>query len=250
MKDIRGFDLLKFLLAVVIVSLHASLGHPFLPSPCSEVIANFQNFAVPTFFVISSYVFFIKIKELPNSKQRAALWHYEKRVLVLYLAWTVIMLPLTLQYHQYFNQSLGLLLFIKDFFFGYTFLASWFFGALIVGVPLVFLLRSNHIVLLSLSLFLYFYLFFIDNLPVFLQLPYQWYSQNVAVPEMSFPKGFIWIGFGCIIAETNALNRFNLPSLALCIGGGHFVHNQFSCRLAPNRWSNLNDSIVLSFKTK
>lgn len=155
MKSIKGFDLLKFLLALVIVSLHASLGNPFLPAPFSKLILNFQNLAVPGFFVISSYVFFCKIIDKSSREQRAALWKYEKRVLILYLSWSVIMLPITLRYHDYPSQSFGLLLYIKDFFFSYTFLASWFFGALIVGIPIVWLLRNKTSVLLALSYVLF-----------------------------------------------------------------------------------------------
>lgn len=63
MKNIIGFDVLKVLLAFVIVSLHASLGDPFLSAPYCDGIRNFQNMAVPGFFVISSYVFFVKLFE-------------------------------------------------------------------------------------------------------------------------------------------------------------------------------------------
>lgn len=218
MKDIKGFDLLKFLLALVIVSLHASLGNPFLPSPLGKLILNFQNLAVPGFFVMSSYVFFVKIIEKSSCEQRAALWKYEKRVLILYLSWSVIMLPITLKYHDYLLHSFGLLLYIKDLFFNYTFLASWFFGALIVGIPIVWLLRNKTSVLLALSLLLYSYLFIVECLPATMQMPYQWYATNVAAPELSFPKGFVWLGIGCVLAKIRILDRIKMsPYARVCV---------------------------------
>ena len=220
MKDIKGFDLLKFLLALVIVSLHASLDNPFLPAPFSKLIQNFQNLAVPGFFVISSYVFFARITDMSSREQRVALWKYEKRVLILYLSWSVIMLPITLRYHDYLSLSFGLLLFIKDFFFSYTFLASWFFGALIVGVPIVWLVRNKTSVLLALSLLSYSYLSIVKYLPDTIQIPYQWYASNVAAPELSFPRGFVWLGMGCVLAKTRILDRIKMILYAM---GGVFL---------------------------
>lgn len=58
---IWSFDLLKFILALVIVSIHAGIGRT---TPIqSEYVANLQSFAVPLFFVISSYLFFNKLRK-------------------------------------------------------------------------------------------------------------------------------------------------------------------------------------------
>lgn len=220
MKNIIGFDVLKVLLAFVIVSLHASLGGPFLSAPYCEWIRNFQNMAVPGFFVISSYVFFVKLFELSKEDQRKSLFRYEKRVLILYLSWSVIMLPITMRYHDYLSYNwMGIVYYIKDFFFGFTFMASWFFGALLVGIPIVFMLRNRPIVLLLISIFLYFYLVYIGRFPDILQLPYRWYEANVAHPNLSFPRGVVWLGIGCVLAKTRIMDRITMSPVYMYAGG-------------------------------
>ena len=59
----------------------------------------------------------------------------------LYLSWSIIMTPININLHHYEKMGLlGILSWIKDLFFDYTFLASWFLGALLVGIPIVFVL--------------------------------------------------------------------------------------------------------------
>lgn len=69
------------------------------------------------------------------------------------------MFPITLSLHNYFDKNIlfGLLMYLKDFFFDYTFLSSWFFGACIVAMPIVFLLRKQPVVLFLLCIVLYLY---------------------------------------------------------------------------------------------
>lgn len=53
---IPGFDILKFVMAIVIVSLHAEMTS-VMTHEASIIVANFQALAVPVFFVLSSYLF-------------------------------------------------------------------------------------------------------------------------------------------------------------------------------------------------
>lgn len=50
-----------------------------------------------------------------------------------------------------------------------------------------------------------------------MQMPYQWYATNVAAPELSFPKGIVWLGIGCVLAKTRVLDRIKMSPYA--IGG-------------------------------
>lgn len=58
-KYIVGFDILKILMAFVIISLHAGLSKE-MGQPFAAWCLNFQNLAVPVFFVLSSCLFFDK----------------------------------------------------------------------------------------------------------------------------------------------------------------------------------------------
>ena len=207
-RQVVGFDILKFSLAIVIISLHSSLGAPFLPAPFNNWILNFQNLAVPGFFVISAYLFFSKIDVLSEENKINALLNYEKRILVLYLLWSVIMLPITLSIHDYLSQGWhGIIYFVKDFFLGYTFLASWFFGALLVAMPIVFLFRQLPYLLLFFALSLYLYFMLSDKLPLTLQTPLYWYSTNIASPRISFPEGLIWLIIGFLMYSIRMIDH-------------------------------------------
>ena len=103
---IPGFDILKFVMAIVIVSLHAEMTS-VMTHEASIIVANFQALAVPVFFVLSSYLFW---KVEGCSWTEKVLWSFEKRIFILYLIWSLIMLPITFRYHNYFREgALGLL---------------------------------------------------------------------------------------------------------------------------------------------
>lgn len=133
----NGIDLMKFIMAVVIVSIHTEiytvLGQWYLV---------FQDHAVPLFFVFSSFFFFKKMRGAHYGKE---IWnrllHFEKRVNLLYLFWIVVLMPAILYWwhSEYLKLSIPDLLFrfAKEYFFGSQFGAAWFFGALIVATPIV-----------------------------------------------------------------------------------------------------------------
>lgn len=217
-KYIVGFDVLKFLMAFVIVSLHAGVSKEF-GEPYSSVVLNFQNLAVPVFFVLSSVLFFDKFFTASNQDIKA-IWKYERRLLILYFIWSIIMLPITLFLHHYQEQGLvGLLYWAKDFFFGYTFYASWFFGALLVGMPLVFLLRNYPWALFVLVLTFYFVFMFYTQLPLWVVSPFEWYHQHLGAPSRSFLYGVIWIGVGCLISKWRMLYVVNKAVISKWGGG-------------------------------
>lgn len=207
-KYIIGFDILKFLMAFVIVSLHVGVSKVF-SQPVSTICLNFQNLAVPVFFVLSSYLFFSKFFSSQEQDYKA-IWRYERRLLVLYLIWSVIMIPITLFLHSYQSYGLlGILYWVKDFFFDYTFYASWFFGALLVGMPIVFLFRNHQWLLLALSLVLYIIFTFYAEMPSWVTTPFELYHQYLGAPSRCFLFGIIWIGIGCIASHNTLLKTVN-----------------------------------------
>lgn len=244
-KYIAGFDLLKFLMATVIVSLHAEVTTVMSP-PAAGCFANFQALAVPIFFVLSSYLFFEKLKNTQAPIKN--LWLFEKRLLILYLIWSVIMLPITLRNHDYLNYGiLGVLLWVKDFFFDYTFLASWFFGALLVATPIVYVLRKKVFLLVFISLSLYCCFAFYDILPLNLKYPYELYHRYLGFPQRSFLCGVVWISVGCILSKYDVMLRARdllINSRLMLMGGVFLVVN---CMLAACVWNWFQLIGVLAF---
>lgn len=204
-KYIVGFDILKILMAFVIVSLHSGISKE-MGQPFAAWCLNFQNLAVPVFFVLSSYLLFDKVFASGEDNAKA-LWRYERRLLILYLIWSVIMIPITLFLHHYQAQGLlGVLYWIKDFFFDYTFYASWFFGALLVGMPIVFSLRNHPWIIVALSFILYVVFTFYAFLPQWAVSPFELYHQYLGTPSRSFLFGIVWIGLGCVMAKWKLLS--------------------------------------------
>ena len=136
-KIISGLDVMKFIMALFIVDSHVK-GY-LITSPIVQnyVIHPIESLAVPTFFVISSFLFFRKARYAEY--QMNLVWHFMKRLCILYLFWCVVWSPIIYLQKEYFHPITVWvpLYIIRDFFFGSMFDASWFLGALLVGVPVV-----------------------------------------------------------------------------------------------------------------
>lgn len=244
-RYIPGFDLLKFMMAAVIVSLHAEVTTVMSPS-IAGCFANFQALAVPIFFVLSSYLFFEKLKK--SSTPLKNLWIFEKRLFILYLIWSLIMLPITLRNHDYISYGImGLFLWIKDFLFDYTFLASWFFGALLVATPLVYIIRKYLVFLIVVSMTLYGCFEFYDLLPPVMKCPFEMYHRYLGYPQRSFLCGIIWISVGCILSREGILplaRNLLLTNRSMLSGGGILL---MIIILASCQWGRLQLMGVLAF---
>lgn len=136
-KIISGFDLLKFLMALVVVNIHLQLKN-YVNGKHLAIAWNFINeLAVPVFFVLSSFFLFKNMREGVLSENKRRLLQYESRLIRLYLFWIIVLFPVILYYwHREYLESpiIGVLLFVKNFFLAYEFGASWFFGALIIAI--------------------------------------------------------------------------------------------------------------------
>ena len=87
-KIISGLDVMKFIMAFLIVDIHVK-GYLFTPPFIQNyVIHPIENLAVPTFFVISAFLFFRKARYAEN--QMGLVVHFMKRLCILYLFWCEI----------------------------------------------------------------------------------------------------------------------------------------------------------------
>ena len=83
------FDIAKFILSVMVVAIHTS----FYP----EYLYPWLRLAVPLFFVISGYLFFTK-----SGGGKLNLYKFVNRVIVLYIFWTIALLPLIFLYRKWY----------------------------------------------------------------------------------------------------------------------------------------------------
>lgn len=197
------FDLLKFILAILIVLLHTR--------PLSKDFQPILRIAVPLFFIMTSFFFFNKIKYMSKNEANSALFHFVKRNLKLYLFWFIVLLPITWIRQDWFVDGAfeGLLHIIRNFFLGSTFAASWFLMASVIGVSITLFLSRyiNNKWLLAFSFACYLFCSFDANYhhllcssPI-IDKVYAIYHKLFGTPYISFPSAMLWVALGKLIAE-------------------------------------------------
>ena len=83
MKNINGFDLIKFILCYMVVAIHCGVDH------YSSIGMKIAELAVPVYFVISGFLMYKYIYETGN------FLHYIKRLICMYSLYSILYLPLT-----------------------------------------------------------------------------------------------------------------------------------------------------------
>lgn len=130
-----AIDVFKFIAALLVVTIHtrplAGLGEwdYYLSCLC--------RIAVPFFFIFSSFIFYKRGKRIED---------YVKRMLILYLCWFIIELPLTINSFFIVPDKpfyKNLLIFLRGLFINSTFPASWFITASWQGMLVVWLLSKR-----------------------------------------------------------------------------------------------------------
>lgn len=199
------FDILKLVLAILIVGIH-STGAGMILRPVFRL-------AVPLFFIISSYLFFLKQCTLSSWRERyKGLKKYAKRILLLYLFWFLLLFPFTIYYREWYVDfgPEKLITIARSFFFGSTFVASWFLMASLIGVTIVWLLSSLKVknsVILVIGVVIYMlcclvsnYYNLLSHCPDFVKA-YTSYTDIFTQPFNSFPCSILFVGIGKILAE-------------------------------------------------
>lgn len=214
-------DITKFVLSIFVIAIHAGLA--------SAALNPLLRIAVPIFFMISSYLFFKKVNKGNSGQQNnAALKKFVKRNLQFYAFWFVLLLPVTILVRGYYAQGLfeGVLTFVRDFFLGSTFRASWYLMALMIGVVIVHFV-CNRLSIPTVWLF-------VIAIPLYvlcclnsnylglarqnetLQRLFALYTKYFGTIYNSFPAGLVWVLLGKWLAEhTPSIKNWALNSLVL-----------------------------------
>lgn len=197
------FDVLKFILAVFILGIHTDVSFTLKPV---------FRLAVPLFFMMTSYFFFLKQARLDSLRdKRHQLKNYCLRILKLYLFWFIVLLPLTVYYHKwYVDPGPGLLLdVVHSFLFGNTFKASWFLMASLLCIVLVWYLsrwvKTGMMLALGVVLYCYCclttnYYHLCEGIPGFTEFN-DAYVTLFKDPYHSFPVAFAFVVIGKYLAE-------------------------------------------------
>ena len=173
--------------------------------------------AVPSFFMMSSYFFFLKYESNTNAKARQELLKkYVKRNFLLYLFWFCLLLPITMIRSNWYQMSIVEFIphFFVNFLFKSTFAGSWYIMASIWGVIIVFYLQKlcNNKLLLVIGLVLYLLCCLSSNYyHIAIQVPI---IKDIVLftgkPYNSFPLSIIWIVVGKILAQKHRILKSNI----------------------------------------
>jgi len=145
-REFKGIDVTKFILALLVVAGHT---HPFkgITSPLFLEIWNDILFlVVPYFFMAAGFFLFSKVyKKQDKSYQLEVIWPYLKKLIKLYVYWTIIFLPITIW--NFATNDLpfqkDIVLFIRGtFFFGENYYSwpLWFLLSMIYAIAFIYLL--------------------------------------------------------------------------------------------------------------
>lgn len=215
----EGFDLLKGLLAVMVVAIHTVMLTKI--HLISFISIPLVRTAVPIFFLLSSYFFFKRINSLPSSQHLGLLKKSVVRYLQLYGIWFVVTAPATFKATDYFSDGLaiGIKQLIINFIFGSTFFASWYIMALILGIPIIYFLSrslNNRILLLIGFVFNAFAVLLTNyGLSPIGQTLLNWlHSWPIGMsPSLNFMVGLVWIVLGKMFADGDLNRLINKKSM-------------------------------------
>ncbi|MCL2593529.1 MAG: acyltransferase [Defluviitaleaceae bacterium] len=134
MKKYNSIDVLKIILAIFVVMIHTN---PFLSVSAYLnlfVVDALARLAVPLFFMSSGFFLASKLHDF-----RAVL-NYIKKIVLLYLIWSIIYLPINV--YNIMQDPSFLRLYIQRFFFEGSYYILWFLPALAFGSILLYFLRN------------------------------------------------------------------------------------------------------------
>lgn len=185
-----GLDLLKFILAILIIATHTQLFEeiPIL----HQLIAPIKESAVPTFFAISAYLFVQRINNCNNNYESGIILKKNiKRLLTIFCIWYILMLPMT--YFRFFSVA-NLKETVYAILLSCTFNGYWFFKALIINTIILYYCRSKNKLLISSIVFFFVYIFWSYN------YIFNYYSINIS-PYYSFYYHTFYFYIGALMAH-------------------------------------------------
>lgn len=205
-NDIYGLDLLKFMMALLIVSIHTQA---FLSWDLYDYIKVVQKWCVPTFFFLSSFFLMKKFITHPTERKQFYI-RFISRMGLLYAFWFIFNIPIYIRLLNCttvttFEFLTGL---IKNILFSSTFEGSWFLSALFVGMSIlclfVYIGIDKWIILISFSIvYIIVYICKFDPAHDYLNMYrfYNWYTANICKhPLLSFIRSLPFIALGYVMA--------------------------------------------------
>lgn len=160
MREYKGIDVFKFIMALFVVVLHTQPLYGINSWMNFLTAAVISRMAVPFFFTASGFLLQKQVS-VNETGAREVLGRYIRKILGVYCIWTVIYMPIIiydkiLSSDDAFNRSI--LMVLRDFVFVGSYAHLWYLPAAAVGIIVVYTLkkyvgeRGTAVILLGLFL--------------------------------------------------------------------------------------------------
>ncbi len=213
-KQYNGLDIVKFFLAVLVAERHVVQVYFDASSKWRILLNNWlSNLAVPVFFTIAGFFLFQKLEEGKTKDNQRQVFRYCRRILWMYLIWTLLYLPTDLENWLGDGQITGseILSWLQSFLFCSTIPQLWYLPALAVGCFLVWFAWEKgaklwQILAVGFLLLLCGYLmdnwYYNQRFPEILQTAVTSYRQIFITPRNGIFYGIFYIAMGLLFAKT------------------------------------------------
>lgn len=219
----NGIDCGKFIASILVFCIHVC---PF----SNEKLAFFtQNIlarvAVPFFFISASYFLFKKVYIYNTMESKEVIFKYIKRILIMYLFWSICYMPLVIFNYLKTDKSLKVFFntFIKNPILTGTVAPLWYLNSLMVAILIMFLLLKRKMKfknILKISFILYIlgvagqlYYGLISNIPVINKI-YEYYFEVFGTTRNGLFFGLLYIVIGILFSR----DKINLSMRKSIIG--------------------------------
>ena len=223
-KYYYGFDLLKFVMALLVAARHMIQVFYSEDSRWRVLIGSFlSNLAVPVFFIIAGFLLFRKVPEGGKKGGRIVL-SYSIRILKLYLLWSVIYWPIDI--FNWYNGTAGIretiIHYLHSFLFSSTIAQLWYLPALMLACLIVWVcyrcgFKVWQLLILTGALFCVGCIgdnwYFTERMPMKFQEFIWWYAPRFFTMRNGLFYGTFYVCLGLWFAKRK--KRLPLPAAAL-----------------------------------
>lgn len=161
-RVIPSLDIAKFICAFLVIAIHTFPLIDINPSANFVFVQIIARLAVPLFFVISGYLFFVKIDDRRNMndyENKAKLKHTLFRLLKIYIIYSIVYLPFNYLLIKDGGISVSeIVAYVRNLLFTGSYYHLWFLPALMFAIIVIYYLKKyfkvNTILLISAILYL------------------------------------------------------------------------------------------------
>lgn len=141
-KNFDAIDVCKLIATLFVVGIHTTPLDSWSKSANFLLFECLSRFAVPFFFVSSSFFFFRK------GVDRKKLWHYESRMAILYAIWFLLSFPITFarKYWVLFTEKplrVAIWRIVRGVLFASSFRGSWFLSGSMFCAAVIYFLSKK-----------------------------------------------------------------------------------------------------------